>query len=178
MSRIGKKPIPITKAVQANLQDNLLTVKGPLGELTGKIPPELQLEFEEDAILVKPVNDSQRSRELWGLWRTLIANMVQGVTEGFSKRLQMEGVGYRVALDSNSLVLNVGYTHPVTFIPPAGVQFAVERNTITVSGVDKQEVGEWASRIRASRPPEPYKGKGIRYEGEVIRRKEGKKAAT
>lgn len=160
------------------MKGELLTVKGPRGELSGIIPPELHVEIQGAEVVLRPQDESQKARELWGLWRTLAANMVQGVTEGFVKRLQIEGVGYRAALDNNTLVLNLGYTHPVIFTPPPSVQFAVERNVITVSGADKQEVGEWAARIRASRPPEPYKGKGVRYEGEIVRRKEGKKAAT
>ena len=177
MSRIGKAPVQIPDKVKINVQeDNLITVEGPKGKLTQALHPEMQIEMENGVMMVKRPSDSQNHRSLHGLTRALLNNMVVGVSTGFSKTLQIEGVGYRAEMDGSVLVLNVGYSHPVYFTPPANIQFAVEnRNkTVIVSGIDKQVVGEIAAQIRKQRPPEPYKGKGIRYNDEIVRRKAGK----
>jgi large subunit ribosomal protein L6 len=177
MSRIGKAPIQVPAKVKIDVQEsNLITVEGPKGKLSQALPVEMEVLMEEGMLLVKRPSDSQAHRSLHGLTRALLNNMVVGVSEGFSKKLQIEGVGYRAEMNGETLVLNVGYSHPVYFEPPADVQYAVEnRNkTIIVSGIDKQVVGELAAQIRKQRPPEPYKGKGIRYDNEVVRRKAGK----
>ncbi|MBK8902838.1 MAG: 50S ribosomal protein L6 [Anaerolineaceae bacterium] len=176
MSRIGKAPITIPSGVQVELKKGSVNVKGPKGQLTQVIHPDMQLEQEEGVLSVKRPSDSRQHRSLHGLTRALVNNMVVGVSDGFSKVLEIEGVGYRAEMDGKTLVLNVGYSHPVRFEPPQDVSFAVEnRNkTIIVSGIDKQVVGEVAANIRKQRPPEPYKGKGIRYRGEYVRRKAGK----
>ncbi len=177
MSRIGKAPIQVPAKVKVDIQENnLITVEGPKGKLSQALPAEMDVMLEDGALLVKRPSDSQAHRSLHGLTRALLNNMVVGVSEGFSKKLQIEGVGYRAEMSGQTLVLNVGYSHPVHFEPPADVQYAVEnRNkTIIVSGIDKQVVGELAAQIRKQRPPEPYKGKGIRYDNEVVRRKAGK----
>lgn len=177
MSRIGKAPIQVPAKVKVDIQENnLITVEGPKGKLSQALPAEMDVVLEDGALLVKRPSDSQAHRSLHGLTRALLNNMVVGVSEGFSKKLQIEGVGYRAEMSGQTLVLNVGYSHPVHFEPPADVQYAVEnRNkTIIVSGIDKQVVGELAAQIRKQRPPEPYKGKGIRYDNEVVRRKAGK----
>jgi len=177
MSRIGKAPIQIPDKVKVTVEEvNLVTVEGPKGKLSQALHPEMQIEMEDGVLSVKRPSDTQAHRSLHGLTRALLNNMVVGVSAGFSKTLQIEGVGYRAEMNGSSLVLNVGYSHPVQFDPPANVQFAVEnRNkTVIVSGIDKQVVGEIAAQIRKQRPPEPYKGKGIRYDGEIVRRKAGK----
>lgn len=177
MSRIGKAPIQVPAKVKVDIQgNNLITVEGPKGKLSQALPAEMDVVLEDGTLLVKRPSDSQNHRSLHGLTRALLNNMVVGVSEGFSKKLQIEGVGYRAEMSGQTLVLNVGYSHPVHFEPPADVQYAVEnRNkTIIVSGIDKQVVGELAAQIRKQRPPEPYKGKGIRYDNEVVRRKAGK----
>ena len=176
MSRIGQRPITVPNNVEIVIDDsNNVSVKGPKGLLEASFDSNLTLKREENVITVERPNDQRRNRALHGLTRTLLSNMVTGVTDGFRKSLDVQGVGYRAALDGKTLVLNVGYSHPVRIEPAEGVQFAVEgNNKIHVTGFDKQVVGEEAARIRRTRPPEPYKGKGIRYEGEVVRRKAGK----
>jgi large subunit ribosomal protein L6 len=176
MSRIGKAPITIPNGVQIEMKKGSVNVKGPKGQLTQVIHPDMHLEQEEGVLSVKRPSDSRIHRSLHGLTRALVNNMVVGVSNGFSKVLEIEGVGYRAEMDGQTLVLNVGYSHPVRFVPPQDISFAVEnRNkTIIVSGIDKQVVGEVAANIRKQRPPEPYKGKGIRYRGEYVRRKAGK----
>lgn len=176
MSRIGKRPIPVPTSVEITIDaGNSVRVKGPKGELMGTFHPELRFEREDGTLLVSRPSDEREYRAAHGLTRTLVANMVTGVTDGFTKVLEIQGVGYRSAMDGKTLVLTVGYSHPVRIEPPTGISFAVEANTrITVSGIDKQVVGEQAAQIRGVRPPEPYKGKGIRYQGEVVRRKAGK----
>jgi large subunit ribosomal protein L6 len=175
MSRIGKRPIPIPPKVTVTLDGLTIVVKGPKGELTRTLPAGVVLSQEEDTIVVKRRDESRLARERHGLCRTLIANMVDGVSQGFQKRLEIQGVGYRAQVQGRSLNLSLGYSHPVQFDPPEGIQFAVEGNTnVTVSGIDKEIVGDIAARIRAARPPEPYKGKGVRYAGEQVRRKAGK----
>src|ERR671910_1923033 len=177
MSRIGKQPIPVPESVNVSLSPGRVQVNGPLGELVQQIPTRMQIEQKEGEIVVTRPTDRGEDRALHGLTRTLIANMVEGVTKGFEKRLEIQGVGYRAALRGASLELNVGYSHPVVIEPRNGVTFEVPQPTqITVKGTDKQAVGQIASEIRRVRPPEPYKGKGIRYEGEYVRRKVGKRA--
>lgn len=176
MSRIGKAPITIPGGVKIEVKNGAVRVKGPKGQLDQIAHPDMQFEQEDGVFTVKRPTDSRQHRSLHGLTRALINNMVIGVTDGFTKILDIEGVGYRAELDGKSLVLNVGYSHPVRFDPPENVSFAVENRskTIIISGIDKQVVGEIAANIRKQRPPEPYKGKGIRYRGEYVRRKAGK----
>ncbi|MGB3765208.1 MAG: 50S ribosomal protein L6 [Phormidesmis sp.] len=175
MSRIGKQPIPIPKAVTINIDGQSVTVKGPKGELTQELPAEIKFEQEGEEIVVTRRNESRNARQRHGLVRTLIANMVEGVSNGYQKKLEIQGVGYRASLQGQKLVMALGYSHPVEFEPPAGIQFAVEGNTnVTVTGIDKALVGNTAATVRAARPPEPYKGKGVRYAGEQVRRKAGK----
>jgi large subunit ribosomal protein L6 len=175
MSRIGKRPIPVPQKVTVTINGQHVAVKGPKGELSRTLPPEVEVVQEGDTILVNRRNESRPARQRHGLCRTLIANMVEGVSQGFQKRLEIQGVGYRAQVQGRNLVLNVGYSNPVQIEPPDGIQVAVENNTnVIVSGIDKEIVGNTTARIRAVRPPEPYKGKGIRYAGEVVRRKAGK----
>jgi large subunit ribosomal protein L6 len=176
LSRIGKKPIPKAENVEVQIDSgNIVTVKGPKGQLTKKIPECLEIKVEKDQIVVSRPSDKKEHRSLHGLGRTLLANMVNGVTQGFSKNLELVGVGYRAAKQGNTLVLNVGYSQPVHFVPEEGIEIEVPAPTkISVKGINKEVVGDTAARIRSIRPPEPYKGKGIKYEGEYIRRKVGK----
>ncbi len=175
MSRIGKQPVPIPKAVTITIDGQHVTVKGPKGELARELPPEIAFVQEGEEIVVTRRNESRNARQRHGLVRTLIANMVEGVSNGYQKKLEIQGVGYRASLQGQKLVMALGYSHPVEFEPPQGIQFAVEGNTnVTVSGIDKEIVGNTAARVRAARPPEPYKGKGVRYAGEQVRRKAGK----
>lgn len=176
MSRIGRRPISVPSGVDFTLTDeNFVTVKGPKGTLSQAFSQDLKITNDGGVITIERPSDHRTHRSLHGLSRTLLNNMVTGVTAGFTKNLDMTGVGYRAAMDGKTLVLSVGYSHPVRIQPEDGITFGVENNTrISVSGYDKQVVGEEAARIRRVRPPEPYKGKGIRYEGEVIRRKAGK----
>jgi len=175
MSRIGKAPIPIPEKVSVSLDGLAVTVKGPKGELSRTLPDGVSISQEGDALVVSPSSASRRSRERHGLSRTLVANMVEGVSKGFTRKLEIVGVGYRASVQGSKLVVSAGYSHPVEMIPPDGVSFAVENNTtVLVSGADKEVVGNEAAKVRAIRPPEPYKGKGIKYEGEKILRKVGK----
>jgi len=175
MSRIGKMPITIPSGVTFNIDGNNITVKGPKGELTQTVSQGIIVEKNENTVLVKRENDEKKNRELHGLFRMLIANMVTGVSEGFKKELEIVGVGYRGAKQGNKLVLNLGYSHQVEMEDPKGIKTEMEgNNKIIVTGIDKQQVGAYAAVIREKRPPEPYKGKGIRYAGEKVRRKEGK----
>ncbi|WP_036485214.1 50S ribosomal protein L6 [Myxosarcina sp. GI1] len=176
MSRIGKRPIAIPAKVTAEINGQQVTIKGPKGTLARVIPAPISVRQEGETIEVTPDNDSRLGRQRHGLCRTLVANMVEGVSQGFQKRLQVQGVGYRAQAQGKQLTLNVGYSQPVEIIMPDGIDVAIEnRNTeIIISGIDKELVGNIAARIRAVRPPEPYKGKGIRYFGEQIRRKAGK----
>lgn len=177
MSRIGKKPVIIPEGVSVALDGRTLVVKGKLGELKMEIHPIVDVKIEGNAITVITKDDDKFARAMWGTTRSLINNMVIGVTQGYTKRLLLVGVGYRARMEGNKLILNVGYSHPVEVIPPDGIKFNVEEQVkITVSGIDKQLVGQTAANIRAIRKPEPYKGKGIRYENEVIILKEGKKS--
>jgi large subunit ribosomal protein L6 len=176
MSRIGKRPIPVPNKVTVAIDGQHISVKGAKGSLERVIPSGVKVEQEENILTVTPVNDSRTSRERHGLVRTLVANMVEGVANGFQKRLQIQGVGYRAQSQGNQLTLNVGYSKPVEMTMPAGINVAVEeKNTeIVIDGIDKELVGNVAATIRAVRPPEVYKGKGIRYKGEMVRRKAGK----
>ena len=177
MSRIGKQPIEIPDGVNVAVDPGRVTVNGPLGELTQTVPIRMKIDKGEGTLLVTRPTDRGPDRALHGLTRSLVANMVEGVTRGFEKRLQIQGVGYRAALRGAALELNVGYSHSVVIEPPAGISFDVPVPTeVIVKGIDKQGVGEVAAKVRAVRPPEPYKGKGIRYEGEYVRRKVGKRA--
>ena len=176
MSRIGKQPIPVAQGVTVQVQDGTVTVKGPKGTLSREIVnPEIVVEQQDGTLVVTRMNDEKEQRSMHGLYRTLIANMVHGVSTGFTKTLEIQGVGYRVQKQGTNLVLSVGFSHPVEVSPPAGVTFDVEgNNRVLVSGIDKEQVGQVAANIRKIRPPEPYKGKGIRYQGEYVRRKAGK----
>ncbi|MBU6429607.1 MAG: 50S ribosomal protein L6 [Cyanobacteria bacterium REEB65] len=176
MSRIGKLPIPVPSGVTVTLDGNTVTIQGPKGTLTRTLRPEITIQQEEGKIVIGRCGEDKQDRSLHGLSRTLVANMVEGVTNGFAKNLEIVGVGYRPALQGKKLVLSLGYSHPVEIHPPAGIEFVIEEkaNRVTVKGIDKQLVGDVAADIRFKRPPEPYKGKGIKYQGEVIRRKVGK----
>jgi large subunit ribosomal protein L6 len=177
MSRIGRQPIPVPAGVSIAIDPGRVMVNGPLGELSQQVPLRMTVERREEELVVTRPTDRGEDRALHGLTRSLIANMVEGVTKGFEKKLEIQGVGYRAALRGTSLELNVGYSHPVVIDAPQGITFEVPIPTqISVKGVDKQQVGEIAANIRKVRPPEPYKGKGIRYEGEYVRRKVGKRA--
>lgn len=176
MSRVGKKPIEVPADVTITIGDkNEVTVKGPKGELSRVFNKDITITQEDNVLTLTRPSDSKDHRTNHGTSRALLANMVTGVSQGFERKLELVGVGYRAQLQGNKLVLNVGYSHPVEFTPEEGVQVEVEGNTkVTVKGINKERVGALASNIRATRPPEPYKGKGIRYEGEAVRRKEGK----
>jgi len=177
VSRIGKRPIEIPASVTIAVSPGRVQVNGPLGELTQQIPARMQIEQEDGVLTVTRPTERGPDRALHGLTRTLIANMVEGVTKGFEKRLDIQGVGYRAALRGTDLELNVGYSHPVVIKPRPGISFEVPAATeVVVKGTDKQQVGQTAAEVRAVRPPEPYKGKGIRYRDEVVRRKVGKRA--
>lgn len=175
MSRVGKMPIPIPTGVNVDISDGMISVKGPKGTLSQPVPDGISVRNEDGTLLVERASDERGLRSLHGLIRTLVNNMVMGVTVGFEKRLDIVGTGYRAQAAGNGLTISVGYSHPVVFEPPQGINLAMESPTrVVVSGIDKQAVGEIAAQIRRIRPPEPYKGKGIRYQGEVVRRKAGK----
>jgi len=175
MSRIGKRPITIPAKVQVAIDGTKVVVKGPKGELSRDLPTNVIVSQEGEILQVTRRDESRTSKQLHGLSRTLVANMVEGVSQGFQRRLEIQGVGYRAQVQGRNLVLNMGYSHQVQIVPPEGIQFAVEGTTnVIVSGYDKEIVGNTAAKIRDVRPPEPYKGKGIRYAGEVVRRKAGK----
>jgi large subunit ribosomal protein L6 len=177
MSRIGNKPIELPGGVSVSLSPGRVMVNGPLGELSQTIPPRMVVEQSDGTLIVKRPTERGEDRALHGLTRSLIANMVEGVTKGFEKRLEIQGVGYRAALRGTALELNVGFSHAVVLQARAGITFEVPTPTeILVKGIDKQQVGQTAAEVRAVRPPEPYKGKGIRYQGEYVRRKVGKRA--
>ncbi len=178
MSRIGQKPVIVSEGVTAAVSDGIVTIKGPKGELQYRLHPDIAVVLEGGEMRVAPRAASKKSAALWGLTRSLIANMAEGVLRGFRKELEYEGIGFRAELQGSVLVMQLGFSHPVRFTPPSGVTLSIEKNVIAVAGVDKGLVGDTAARIRALKPPEPYKGKGIRYRGEVIRRKAGKKAVA
>jgi large subunit ribosomal protein L6 len=175
MSRIGRKPIPVPAGVNVNLDSNVITVKGPKGTLSRELHKDMKVSFESDVITVERPSDNKLHRSLHGTTRSVVANMVIGVTDGYIKNLDLVGVGYRASKSSDKLVLNVGYSHPVEIVPESGIEFEVPaQNRIIVKGIDKELVGATAAKIRSVREPEPYKGKGIKYENERIIRKEGK----
>ena len=175
MSRIGKAPIALPKGVDVQIEGARVTVKGPKGELSRALDPDMRVELGDGSVVVSRPTDSSRHRSMHGLTRTLVNNMVKGVSEGFSKTLEMQGVGYRAQMQGKDLVLAIGFSHPVHVTPPAGIDFEVEGTSrIVVKGMSKELVGQTAADVRKIRPPEPYKGKGIRYAGEYVRRKAGK----
>jgi large subunit ribosomal protein L6 len=176
MSRIGKKAVSIPSGVTLTLDGQTVAVKGPKGSLSWTVAEEIEMKIEGGELSFTPRDDSKRAKSMWGLSRTLVGNMVHGVTVGYQQSLELVGVGYRAALKGPNLAMQLGFSHEVDVPPPAGVTFAVPKQTeIIISGIDKQAVGEIAAVIRRIRPPEPYKGKGVRYSGEKVRRKEGKK---
>ena len=176
MSRIGKKPVAIPAGVTASMNDGKLSMKGPKGELTMTMSDLISYEIKDDGVAVSPVNKSREARSFWGMQRTLVQNLVTGVTEGFTKVLEITGVGYRANVQGSNLKLQLGYSHDVDFAIPTGIDIKTPDNTtVEISGIDKQKVGQVAAEIRRWRKPEPYKGKGIKYRGEYIFRKEGKK---
>jgi large subunit ribosomal protein L6 len=176
MSRIGKKPVAVPKNVAATVDGQTVTVKGPKGQLSLTLVDDVDVKLEEGAIVVKPRSDTKRARSMWGMSRSLVENLVKGTTNGFSRTLEITGVGYRAAMDGKSLKLQLGYSHDVFYPVPEGISIAVPKPTeITITGIEKDKVGQVAAEIRGFRGPEPYKGKGIRYQGEYIQRKEGKK---
>ena len=176
MSRVGKKPIALPDKVQVDIRGSEVTVKGPKGELRRSFHPDMELALEDGILTVQRPTDHRTHRAMHGLTRALLANMVAGVSEGYSKNLEIVGTGYRAELQGEKLILYLGYSHPIEFAPPDGISFDVPRGgrIVTVQGIDKELVGEIAARIRRQRPPEPYKGKGVRYQGEYVRRKAGK----
>jgi large subunit ribosomal protein L6 len=177
MSRIGRQPIELPPGVSVSISPGRVMVNGPLGELSQQVPQRMKVEQENSSVVVTRPSERGDDRALHGLTRSLIANMVEGVTSGFQKRLEIQGVGYRASLRGTDLELNVGFSHPVVLKAPAGITFEVPTQTeVIVKGIDKQQVGQIAAEVRKVRPPEPYKGKGIRYEGEYVRRKVGKRA--
>ena len=177
MSKIGKKPIEIPEGVTITVEERAVKVKGHKGELSFKLPKEVELKLDGRQLLVLPVGKSKKTPALWGTIRAVVANMVIGVEKGFEKKLEIEGIGFKAQIQGNDLILSLGFSHPVIFKPPEGINISVEKNTITVSGISLELVGQTAANIRALKKPEPYKGKGIRYAGEIIRRKAGKKIA-
>jgi len=182
MSRIGKQPIIIPEKVEVKIDGDLVTVKGPKGELKRRLTAFIEAKLEDGKILLLPAKGTDMADKkvmaLWGLSRALVFNMVKGVSQGYEKKLEIEGIGYRAAVQGNKLVLSLGFSHPVEIEAPEGIEFKVEKNVITVAGADKEAVGQAAADIRARKKPEPYKGKGIRYQGEVIKIKAGKKAVS
>ena len=179
MSRIGRKPIPVVKGVKVEKKDGILKVVGPKGELSAKMPASISLDAKDDHFMVSRASDLKTDRALHGTWRALVSNMIKGVSDGFQRKLEIVGVGYKAELKGKKIQLALGFSHPIVFEPPAGIKLETPIPTnILISGIDKQLVGQVAAKLRSFRPPEPYKGKGVKYEGEYIRRKAGKAAAT
>ncbi len=176
MSRLGKQPVTIPAGVEVTVADGLMTVKGPKGTLEKPTHKLVTIEINDGVVTLAPVDESIKANALWGTYAAHLHNMIHGVTEGFEKKLEIEGVGYRAEAQGQNLTLNVGFSHPVVMTAPDGVTVGVEKNVITIGGIDKEVIGQYAANVRKVRPPEPYKGKGIRYEGEYIIRKQGKKA--
>ncbi len=176
MSKIGKQPVSVPADVEVKIDNNFVVVKGPKGSLERFFPREIKIEKIENQLITSIAKKTKKSAALWGLSRVLLVNMVEGVKNGFEKKLEIEGVGYKVALQGKDLILNLGYSHPIEFKAVEEINFKVEKNSITVSGINKETVGQIAANIRKLRKPEPYKGKGIHYLGEIIKRKAGKKA--
>ena len=176
MSRIGNKPVPVPSGVTANVEGQTVKVKGPKGALSFVVPDEVAVKMEDGKVKVDPRNETKRARAMWGTSRTMVANLITGVTKGFERKLEITGVGYRAAVQGKNLQLALGYSHDVIFPIPEGIQIVTPKPTeITITGIDRQKVGQVAAEIRGFRPPEPYKGKGVKYAGEYIFRKEGKK---
>ena len=176
MSRIGKKPVAVPSGVTANVEGQTVKVKGPKGALSFVVPEEVSVKLEDGKVKVDPRNETKRARSMWGTSRTMVSNLVIGVTKGFERKLEITGVGYRAAVQGKNLQLALGYSHDVIYPIPEGIQIATPKPTeITITGIDSQKVGQVAAEIRGFRPPEPYKGKGVKYAGEYIFRKEGKK---
>lgn len=178
MSRIGKKPIDIPDGVNVKIERQKVTISGPKGQLSREIRPEIKVEIRKGKIYLTPKKSGKNVKAFWGLSRAILFNMVEGVTKGFEKKLEIQGTGYKGRIDGENLILNVGFSHEVKISPPEGIKFSVEKNIITVFGIDKEKVGQVAAKIRKIRPPNPYTGKGIKYLGEQVRKKEGKKAIT
>ena len=179
MSRIGKRPVSIGKGIKIEKKDGTIKVIGPKGELSAMIPPSISVEMKDNEVVLARQTDDKSQRALHGTWRALVSNMVRGVSKGFEKKLEIVGVGYKAEMKGKKLQLVLGYSHPIVFEPPAGIKLEVPQPTnMIISGIDKQLVGQVAAKLRSFRPPEPYKGKGVKYEGEYIRRKAGKAAAA
>ena len=177
MSRVGKKPIPIPDKTQISYKDRVINVKGEKGALERTIHPDVDIKIDGGMVSVITNSENRTSHAFWGLTRSLIANMITGVNKGFERALEINGIGYRAELNGQCIIFNLGYSHPINFDLPEGISASLEKNNIKLSGIDKELLGQTAAAIRKLRPPEPYKGKGIRYEGEVVRRKEGKTGA-
>ncbi|MFH1181071.1 MAG: 50S ribosomal protein L6 [bacterium] len=178
MSRIGKKPIEISEGIEVKVDEQKVFVKGPKGEISREFRPEFKISAQGNKILVEPLSEKKGVKALWGTTRAILANMVKGVQSGFEKKLEIEGLGFKAIIVGQDLELSLGFSHPVKIKALDGVKFSVEKNIITVSGIDIEKVSKIAALIKRARPPEPYKGKGIRYQGEFVRRKEGKKATA
>jgi len=178
MSRIGKKPILIPEGVEVKIEGNIVSIKGPKGEISRQIRPEIKVEEKEGNILVSIAKETKLTNAFWGLTRVLIDNMVQGVVKGFEKKLEIQGIGFKAVIEGENLILSVGFTNPVKIKIPQNIKISVVKNIITISGIDKELVGQLTANIRKVKPPEPYKGKGIRYVNEVVRRKVGKKVVS
>jgi large subunit ribosomal protein L6 len=179
VSRIGRKPIPVPQGLKVTLDGNIVNVSGPKGNLKAEIDKSISVVLENNEILLKRSSDEKKFKALHGLWRALLANMIIGVTDGYRKKLEIVGVGYKAEVKGKGIQLALGYSHPILFFPPAGVKLEVPIPTnIIITGIDKQLIGQVAAKLRSFRPPEPYKGKGVKYEGEYIRRKAGKAAAS
>jgi large subunit ribosomal protein L6 len=176
MSRIGKKPIAIPKDTTVNFNSGLLTVKGPLGELSRKLKPNIGIEVSEDEVVVDLKKSDNFSKALWGTYASHISNMIDGVNKPFEKKLIVEGVGFRAEVKGDKLIMNLGFSHPIEINIPKDVKVSVEKDTMTISGINKEEIGQFTANVRSFKKPEPYKGKGIRYIDEVVRRKQGKKS--
>jgi len=178
MSRVGKKPISIPEGVEVKIEIDKVIIKGPKGELQKEVRPEIKVEVKDEKIFITPKIKTKKTKAVWGLTRTLLFNTIKGVTEGYEEKLEIEGLGFKAFLEGEDLFLHVGFTHPVKIKTSQGIKFSVEKNIITVSGIDKELITQTAANIRKVKTPEPYKGKGIRYLGEVIRKKVGKKAVA
>jgi len=176
MSRIGKRPIEIPAKTEVSISGDVVTVKGPLGTLNKEVHPHIAVAVEDNKVVVTPKNETRLAKALWGTFASHIQNMIQGVNEKYSKKLILDGIGYRMAVSGNKVTLNVGFSHQVDMELPEGVEAVVEKNELTISGIDKDAVGQFAANVRAVKKPEPYKGKGFHYDDEVVLRKQGKKA--
>lgn len=178
MSRIGKQTITIPEKTEVTVLDNSVSVKGPLGTLSKNFRPDISISIKDGEVMVNPTNDTLLAKALWGTYASHISNMIKGVNKEYGKKLVIEGIGYRSELEGNTLVLSVGFSHKVKLTIPEGLTLSVEKNVISINGIDKELVGQFSAEIRSVKKPEPYKGKGIRYEDEVVRRKQGKRAVT